>query len=185
MNERNAEQSPETESQASTAAASGDAEAPVPAVASSEGSPAVSTRDTVLPRYLAAFLDNVIAMILCIVAAKSVADDLPVAQSVALVGVYYGYYWFFEGFVSRTPGKFLTGLVVIQFNGARCTWRQSFIRTCFRVLEVNPVLLGAIPAALCIVRSRHHQRFGDMAAGTIVVKASEVRKRRELGNRPR
>jgi len=38
-----------------------------------------------------------------------------------------------------------------------------------RVLEVNPVLLGAFPAALSVVFSPKHQRFGDKLAGTIVV----------------
>lgn len=177
MNEQNPYQSPQYESHANAAVAGDDVEAPAPAIASSDASPAVATDNTVLPRHIAAILDNIIAMVLGVVAAKSVAEDMPGVQIPVLVVAYLGYYLLFEGVISRTPGKLLTGLVVIQFNGKRCTWGQSLIRTCFRVLEVNPALLGAIPAALSIVISRHHQRFGDKVAGTIVVPSRRVRKR--------
>lgn len=132
-------------------------------------SPAVSTDGTVLPRYIAASLDNLVAMVLGVLVAKAVAEHLQIIQLLAFVGTYLAYYLFFEGVASRTPGKLLTGLVVIQFDGERCTWRQSFIRTCFRLLEVNPALLGAIPAAISIVLSRNHQRLGDKVARTVVV----------------
>jgi len=124
-----------------------------------------------VPRYIAAAVDNVIAMVLALVAAKSVSDDLPVVQFGLLIGVYLGYYFLFEAAISRTPGKLLTGLVVVQFDGARCKWHQSAVRTGFRVLEVNPILLGAIPAALIIACSRRRQRLGDKYARTIVVES--------------
>jgi uncharacterized RDD family membrane protein YckC len=132
----------------------------------------------VLPRHIAAILDNLVAMVLGVLAAKTVAEDLPIVQLLALVATYLAYYLLFEGLASRTPGKLLTGLVVIQFNGARCTWRQALVRTCFRVLEVNPALLGAIPAAISIVFSRNHQRIGDKVAGTVVVPTYRIRRNR-------
>jgi uncharacterized RDD family membrane protein YckC len=73
----------------------------------------------VLPRHIAAILDNLVAMVLGVLAAKTVAEDLPILQLLALVATYLAYYLLFEGLASRTPGKLLTGLVVIQFNGAR------------------------------------------------------------------
>jgi uncharacterized RDD family membrane protein YckC len=39
----------------------------------------------------------------------------------------------------------------------------------FRLIETNPLLLGAIPAAARIVMTRDKQRFGDKVADTIVV----------------
>src|SRR5262245_57854857 len=69
-----------------------------------------------VPRYIAAAVDNVVAMVLGVVAAKSVSDDLPVVQFGLLIGVYLGYYFLFEAVISRTPGKLLTGLVVVQFD---------------------------------------------------------------------
>jgi uncharacterized RDD family membrane protein YckC len=125
----------------------------------------------IVPRYVAAALDNVVAMILGVVAAKSASDDLPAVQVALLIGVYLGYYFLFEAVISRTPGKLLTGLVVVRFDGTRCNWYQSAVRTGFRVLEVNPILLGAIPAALIIACSRWRQRLGDKCARTIVVES--------------
>jgi uncharacterized RDD family membrane protein YckC len=75
---------------------------------------------------------------------------------------------------SRTLGKFCMGLIVVQYDGRRCTWRQAIIRTLFRFVEVNPLLLGALPAAISIIGSRHRQRFGDKVARTIVVPARRV-----------
>lgn len=135
---------------------------------------AISTKNTVMPRYVAALLDNFLALVLAVIAAKSVSNDFPFVQLFALVIVYLAYYLLSEGLMSRTPGKLLTGLVVVRVDGQRCSWRQIVIRTEFRVLEVNPALLGAIPAAVCILFSKRHQRLGDMVAGTIVVPKERV-----------
>ena len=136
------------------------------------------TAHTMMPRTIAAVLDNAIAMVLGVLAAKSIADDLQILQVLVLVVGYLGYYLLFEGLMGRTPGKLLTGLVVVQFNGARCTWGQSLVRTCFRVVEVNPLLLGALPAALSVLFSENHQRFGDKVAKTIVVRSRRIEKKR-------
>jgi uncharacterized RDD family membrane protein YckC len=173
MNKLNPYESPETVADADADAISRGTRP----LASHDESPAVSTRNTLVPRLIAAILDNVIAMTLGMLAAKSLDEDMLAMQLLLCVAVYLGYYFLFERFISRTPGKALTGLVVIQFDGGRCTWRQSLIRTCFRLLEVNPVLLGAIPAAICILTSSHHQRLGDRIARTIVVPSRRVPKR--------
>lgn len=174
MNDDNPYKSPQTISPALASGAS------LPAEASdvADGSPAISTDGTVLPRYIAASFDNLVAMVLSILAAKAVAEDLQIFQFLALVGTYLAYYLLFEGLASRTPGKLLTGLVVLQFNGERCTWRQSLVRTGFRVLEVNPVLFGGILAAICIILLRNHQRIGDKVAGTVVVLTNRIQRSR-------
>ena len=147
-------------------------------------SPVVSTDGTILPRHLAAIVDNFAAIILGFLALQAVDNELRWAQVTILVAVYILYYFLSEGLVSRTPGKLLTGLVVVQFDGQRCSWRQTLIRTSFRILEVNPLLFGAVPAALCIVFSKHRQRLGDIVADTIVVPSSRLpRRRRRLEKR--
>jgi uncharacterized RDD family membrane protein YckC len=139
---------------------------------------ALFTANTVLPRYIAASMDNAITMILGFAAALGLFQGMPVVQFLVLVIVYLGYFFLFEGLVSRTPGKFLTGLVVVGVEGEKCTWGQTAIRTAFRLLEVNPFLFGAIPAALSIVFSPYHQRFGDKTAETLVVERRELRRHR-------
>ena len=150
--------------------------------------PAVSTSNTVLPRYMAAVIDNIAAMVLAVLVAKSIPDDLAILQLAAAVATYLGYYLLLEGLLARTPGKLATGLVVIQLDGRRCSWRQALVRTVFRLVEVNPALLGALPAAVCIVVSQNHQRFGDRVAGTFVVPADRwgsfraARKKRQIAD---
>ena len=133
-----------------------------------------STVNTVVPRYIAALLDNCIAMLLAVVAAKSISSNLPIVQSAALIAVYLGYYFVFEAMFSRTPGKLLTGLVVVDLYGEKCSLYQTAIRTLFRLLEVNPLLFGALPAAISVVFSKYHQRLGDKVARSLVVDARTI-----------
>jgi uncharacterized RDD family membrane protein YckC len=136
-----------------------------------------STANTVVPRYLAALLDSILAMIIAVIAAKAVGDERLMLQIIVVVTVYLSYYFIPEALIGRTPGKLFSGLVVTNIDGGRSSWRQIAIRTITRLLEVNPLLLGAIPAALSVVFSKHHQRFGDKWAGTLVVASRSLRKR--------
>ena len=138
----------------------------------------LSTVDTIRPRHLAAVMDNVLAMVLAVVAAKSIDDGRPILQALALVVVFLAYYLVFELLFSRTLGKFVTGLVVVELDGRRCTWQHVLIRTAFRLLEVNPLFLGGLPAAIRIIFSEHHQRFGDRLAETLVVYSRVLRQSR-------
>ena len=107
----------------------------------------ISTDNTIMPRYFAASVDDILAIVLSLLAARSMGEDSPTLQVVALLGTFLGYFFFFEGFASRTPGKFIAGLVVVQTDGRPCTWWQVFIRTMLRVFEVNPIFFGGLPAA--------------------------------------
>lgn len=131
--------------------------------------PAVSPAGTTLARHLAATLDSLLSAVLGIVVAKQYPPDWYAAQLLTMVVVYLGYYFVFESLLSTTPGKFMTGLKVLAFDGSRCTLKQVLIRTLFRLLEVNPFLLGGLPAAVRIIWTRDKQRFGDKVANTIVV----------------
>ena len=139
---------------------------------------AVSTDGTIFPRIIAATLDNVIAGVIGFGAATSISEELPVVQVPLFLGTYLGYYLLFEGGLSRTPGKMLSGLTVVQFNASRITWRQALIRTLFRSLEVNPACLGALPAGISILWSPNRQRWGDRLAGTVVVLSRHLRRKR-------
>lgn len=146
----------------------------------SEASPTtIYTSDTVASRYAAALIDNALALALTLIAAKSIDDRYPALQAIFFLATYWLYFFISEGLTGRTIGKFLTGLVIVSIDGQRSNWRQALIRTLFRLLEVNPVILGGIPAGLCIVLSRRHQRMGDKVAGTIVARATRVRQRRK------
>lgn len=70
---------------------------------------------------------------------------------------------------SRTPGKYLQGLVVVDPSGGRCGWRRALVRTLVRVVEANLLLFGGLPAGVTILASKRNQRLGDLAAGTLVI----------------
>lgn len=132
--------------------------------------PADSPQGTTIPRHIAAVLDNVIAMILAVVVAKQLPDDQPGLQIIAMVSAYLAYYFVCEVAFSSSPAKIVNGLVVRDFGGGRCTLRQTAIRTLMRLIEVNPILLGGLPAAGSILWSQHKQRLGDKLANTVVVR---------------
>jgi uncharacterized RDD family membrane protein YckC len=130
-----------------------------------------------VPRYIAAGVDQLLMMVAIVLIAKFLHKRPDLWQWGTIVATYVGYYFLFEGLFARTPGKLLTGLVVVGYDGRRCTWRQAWTRNWMRLLEANPIILGEIPAALSIVFSRYHQRFGDKLARTVVVPRSSMVRR--------
>jgi uncharacterized RDD family membrane protein YckC len=85
------------------------------------------------------------------------------------------YFPLMEGLTGYSVGKFITqARVVDDLGNVPGIWRAT-IRTVFRLFEVNPFLLGGIPAGLAANFSKSGQRLGDMTAGTYVVASSAVR----------
>ena len=64
----------------------------------------------------------------------------------------------------------LFGLWVRRLEGGPCSWKQAGIRTIARLIEVNPLLLGGLPAGIVILMTEKRQRIGDILAGTVVRK---------------
>jgi uncharacterized RDD family membrane protein YckC len=120
-------------------------------------------------RLIAAFIDHLIAFALMMVAVAFVPERFPVVKALLFFLVYLTYFIVLEALWSRTLGKYFQGLIVRKLDGSRCDWKASLIRGSLRVLEVNPILFGALPAAIAILSSDQRQRIGDMLAGTIVV----------------
>ena len=120
-------------------------------------------------RLLAMFIDHLIAFALMMFVVALIPESLPILKAVLFFLVYLGYFVVLEALWSRTLGKFFQGLIVRKLNGNHCDWKASLIRNGFRVLEVNPLLLGALPGGIAIVSSTRKQRIGDMVAGTLVI----------------
>jgi uncharacterized RDD family membrane protein YckC len=110
-------------------------------------------------------------MIAAFLAVAALKTDNPYLGGGTLCLTYLGYFFLSEALWSRTPGKYLQGLVVVDAGGRRCGWSAALIRTLLRVVEANPLLFGGIPAGLAILASKRNQRLGDLAAGTLVVSA--------------
>ena len=120
-------------------------------------------------RLIALFIDHLIALALMFFAVALVPEDFPVVKAVFFFLFYLAYFVVLEGLWSRTLGKFFQGLIVRKLDGTRCDWKAALIRSALRIIEVNPILLGGLPAGLVIIASARKQRIGDLLAGTVVV----------------
>lgn len=100
----------------------------------------------------------------------------PVASSLAVLGLVAGVAYFpvTEGLWGRSLGKQLTGTIVVNQNGDPPGVPRAIVRTLFRLVEVNPFLLGGLPAGVFVFNTKHCQRLGDMVAGTYVVRRDDL-----------
>lgn len=92
------------------------------------------------------------------------------ADAILLAAYFIG----MEVAVGGTLGKLLTGIRVVDGNGRNPSFKAALIRTLLRLVEVNPFLLGGLPAGLVVNYSKTKQRLGDMAAGTFVLKRRDL-----------
>jgi uncharacterized RDD family membrane protein YckC len=125
-------------------------------------------------RFFALCFDEVFIVIAGLAAAAALPKDEVVWRGAMIVAVYLGYFFLFEAMVGSSPGKIVFGLWVRRLEGGRCSWQQAAVRTLARLIEVNPLLLGNIPAGVAILVSHNRQRLGDMLAGTVVRKGRSV-----------
>jgi uncharacterized RDD family membrane protein YckC len=121
-------------------------------------------------RLIAVFVDHLIALALTLLVVAFVPESLPVVKAVCVFSIYIMYFVVLEALWSRTLGKWFQGLVVRKLDGRPCDWKAALIRGALRLVEVNPILLGGLPAGLAIIASARKQRIGDMLAGTLVVR---------------
>jgi uncharacterized RDD family membrane protein YckC len=125
-------------------------------------------------RFFAAWMDSAPATVLALVCAAAVPSTEVGLRVVALVAAYLGYFFASEAAFGTSPGKLAFGLWVRRIEGGPCTVWQAALRTLARLVEVNPLLLGALPAGVAILASTNRQRFGDMMAGTVVRRGRSV-----------
>lgn len=120
-------------------------------------------------RWLSTIADLIGLLIICGAIGALLGDRRGLLTNVLLTAVVFGYYVVFETLFGRTLGKFITGLIVVNEQGSVPNLWQVVVRTATRLVEVNPVLLGGIPAGIIADQSRCRQRWGDMLAHTYVI----------------
>jgi uncharacterized RDD family membrane protein YckC len=132
------------------------------------------------PRIVAAFIDIISLFIVFVIMAALFGDagsnesedgfNLNLEGGPALIYfiIVFGYYFLLETVGGQTLGKKLMGLKVVAVDG-RLTPAKVIVRTLLRIIDALPAfyLLGVILVAV----SSKNQRLGDMAAGTLVVRA--------------
>lgn len=83
--------------------------------------------------------------------------------------VIWGYHLFFElVFDGRTPGKRSVGIRVAGRSGQPVDFAASALRNLLRVVDLMPH--GFVIGIIAMFATRDHQRIGDLAAGTVVVR---------------
>lgn len=85
------------------------------------------------------------------------------------------YHPLLEAWTGRTIGKLAVGVQVVDYAGNAPGFLRAFVRAILRLFEVNPFLLGGLPAGIVALISKHKQRLGDMLAGTLVVYSRDAR----------
>lgn len=79
-----------------------------------------------------------------------------------------------EGLTGRSLGKLATRTVVVNADGQKPGVLAALVRTLLRLIEVNPLLLGGVPAGVVAASSKTRQRLGDIAAKTYVLKSEHL-----------
>ena len=120
-------------------------------------------------RLIAVFIDHLIAFALMLFIVSLVPERFPVIKAIFFFLIYLAYFIVLEALWSRTLGKYFQGLIVRKLDGRQCDWKAALIRGGLRIIEVNPLLLGGIPAGLIVISTSRKQRLGDILAGTVVV----------------
>ena len=119
-----------------------------------------------------AALDSVLQKILGVFAifGEDVTAGLHVIFYFALTLVYAAACeWIWRG---QTIGKRLLGLRVVDSRGLRLEPSQVIVRNLMRFLDALPAfyLVGGVTC----VFNRYHQRLGDLAAGTVVIRTPQI-----------
>ena len=83
--------------------------------------------------------------------------------------VFLAYYVFFEAYKNgQTPGKMAVKIKVVKVSGEPIDIGEALIRNILRIIDG---LIFYLIGFIILSMSDKKQRLGDMAAGTIVVKA--------------
>lgn len=128
----------------------------------------------IFPRWAASWID-LIALALCFLLPNLILGDYLYQKTVLLwLFLMIMYFPLLEGLLGTTIGKFICQLKVVNSQYKNPGIMRASIRTLFRIIEVNPFLMGGLPAGLVVIRSKHKQRLGDMIAKTYVIWKKDI-----------
>jgi uncharacterized RDD family membrane protein YckC len=130
-------------------------------------------------RFMAEIVDAalIVLLVLALIAVAAIAGGTAglVIVSIAVGGLMLISVCFHVAFevlaAGRTPGKRMNGLRVVMDGGGPVGLRASAVRNLLRLLEGPPLLY--VPAVVSILATRRNQRLGDLAAGTVVARATQ------------
>jgi uncharacterized RDD family membrane protein YckC len=83
------------------------------------------------------------------------------------------YFPVLERLYGHTLGKAVCRIRVVDAAGHIPSWRQSIMRTLWRLFEVNPIFLGGVPAGIVVLASKTRQRLADKEQSTFAVREED------------
>ncbi|NEV60576.1 RDD family protein [Thiorhodococcus minor] len=124
-----------------------------------------------VPRALALALDGVIraGLYLILTPLLILADFGLGLMLLAFFALEWLYPVVFEVWKGATPGKRAMGLAVVHDDGTPIGLPASMIRNLLRVVDFLPLLYGV--GLVAVLLDRDFRRLGDLAAGTLVLRA--------------
>jgi uncharacterized RDD family membrane protein YckC len=125
-------------------------------------------------RWAGAWIDFVVLALGLVIPDAALGNDLYRSTLPIWLGLIVLYFPLSEGLTGRSLGKVVTGTVVVTADGSSPGMVRAVKRTIARLLEVNPILFGGIPAGIAVNASANRQRLGDRWAGTYVVLAQDL-----------
>jgi len=129
--------------------------------------------EIIVRRWMATWLD-LLFLGGTIASLSAVASHQPAVVGSASLALLVLYYPVTEGLKGQTLGKLLCGLRVVDAKGGLPGIGKATVRTFLRLFEINPVLMGGMPAAWSVYGSPARQRLGDKSAGTYVLKTEDL-----------
>ena len=129
-------------------------------------------------RWLAGGIDILLAAFGFLLANRVIPESVHtkaphLGGTVALL-ISIAYFWVPEAVWGCTPGKWLTRVRVVDALGCPPGPGRALVRTLLRLVEVNPLLFGGLPAAAVAYRSKTGQRLGDTLAKTYVLRVADL-----------
>lgn len=123
----------------------------------------------VVRRWFGAWIDFIVLLSFLLLPDYFLGNETYRATLAIWLGLVVAYFPVTEAVFGKSVGKLVTRTRVVDATGRRPTFVQSLVRTLFRLIEVNPILAGGLPAGIAVIATRGKQRLGDMAAGTYVL----------------
>ena len=125
-------------------------------------------------RWVAAFIDFAVLISFLLVPDYLLGNEKYQETIMIWLALLLLYFPIIESATGYSIGKYICRARVVDVYGNKPSFKQSALRTFFRLFEVNPLLLGGIPAGLIVLFSKKGQRLGDMTAETYVASSSLV-----------
>jgi uncharacterized RDD family membrane protein YckC len=120
----------------------------------------------ILNRWGATWIDFIILFLFLLVPNMGLGEEMFRHTSGIWIGAIILYFPVCEGYNGVTLGKMATGIMVVDEDLNPPGLQKALIRTAFRLLEVNPLFFGGVPAGLFVLNSKQRQRLGDRFAQT-------------------